>query len=396
LHTELATVRSGRPRVVLLEGEAGIGKSATLDRFLAVEPDLTVLQAAGEEWEALLGYGVVDQLMRTAGVSRSRLLASRQRSLTPQEPVEIGCRILEMLQEVEKKAPVVIVIDDAHWADLDSMRALLFVVRRLVGERVLTVLAQRTEAAPRLPCGLRRMANSRTGTTIRMTGLSPTDIATLAAALGVARLSVRAASRLHEHTAGNPRHIIALLAETPRERWQSWDPVLPAPRAIAVNAVGRLEMCSPAARRLVEAAAVLAGTTPLVTLAALAEVPDRLDALDEARELNLLQLRDDGDVGCAVFIPPLLRAAIYEQLGMGPRVRLHSAAAELVGDEAASLRHRVMAASTPDPALAEELDAFAHRTASAGACASASIPASWRCTSWNPPMGRPNWVRVFA
>src|SRR5690242_19654446 len=73
LRAELARVRSGRSRVVLVEGPPGIGKTAMIDRFLADEPDLTLLRATGEQWEAFVAYGVVDQLMRVAGVSNARL-----------------------------------------------------------------------------------------------------------------------------------------------------------------------------------------------------------------------------------------------------------------------------------------------------------------------------------
>ena len=80
------------------------------------------------------------------------------RSLPAEEPVGIGSQVLEAIEDLEPKAPVVLVIDDAHWADLDSLRALLFVVRRLVGIRVLALFAVRTEDAHRLPEGLRRQA----------------------------------------------------------------------------------------------------------------------------------------------------------------------------------------------------------------------------------------------
>ena len=78
--------------------------------------------------------------MRTAGVSRAKLLAGRERSLPAEEPVGIGFQVLEAIEDIEPKSPVLVVIDDAHWADLDSLRALLFVVRRLVGIRVLVIL----------------------------------------------------------------------------------------------------------------------------------------------------------------------------------------------------------------------------------------------------------------
>lgn len=372
LQAEVAAMRSGRPRLVLVEGPPGIGKSAVLDRFLDDESDLTVLRATGEQWEAFVAYGVVDQLMRTAGVSNARLLAGRMHALPAEEPVGVGARILEVLEDLEQKAPVVIVVDDAHWADIDSLRALLYVARRFVRERVLIVLAHRTEAASRLPDGLRRMAASRTGATIRLGALPAAEVQTLASAMGVHHLSTRAARRLHAHTHGNPLYITTLLSEMPQERWRTWEPMLPAPSTFAIGVVARLDACSPAARRLVEATAVLGGASPLSMAATLAEVPSPVDAVDEAVDLNLLQLRDDTGVRDVVFSHPLVQAAVYEQLGPARRVQLHSVAAGLVDDEASALRHRVMAVTPPDPGLVADLDAFARREAAVGAWAGAA------------------------
>jgi ATP/maltotriose-dependent transcriptional regulator MalT len=372
LRAELAAARAGRPRLVLLEGPAGIGKSAMLDRFLSDEVDLTVLRATGEQWEAFLAYGVVDQLMRMAGVSNSRLLVSRDRSLPTEEPVGVGARILEVLEDREQKAPVAVVIDDAHWADVDSLRALLFVVRRLVGERVLTVLAQRSEGVSRLPEGFHRMASGRTGATIRLSALPPGEIKSLADALGVRHLSARVARQLHTHTEGNPLYITTLLSEMPEERWRTWEPVLPAPGAFAMRVVSRLDACSPGARRLVEAAAVLGGTVSLSAAAVLADVREPVEALDEAVDLNLLQVQEDFAIRDVAFSHPLVQAAVYEQLGPARRVQLHSVAAGLVEDEASALRHRVMAVTPPDPELVADLDAFARREAAAGAWAGAA------------------------
>lgn len=372
LQTELATAQSGHPRLVLIEGPAGMGKSAVLDYFLADVADVTVLRATGEQWEAFVAYGVVDQLMRTAGVSNARLLASRDRSLPAEEPVAVGARILEVIEDLEQKAPVVIVIDDAHWADVDSLRALLFVTRRLVRERVLTVLAERTEAVPRLPEGLRRMASGRTGTTIDLSPLSVGDISLLANAMGVHRLSTPAARRLHTHTEGNPLYITSLLSETPRERWRTWQPALPAPSGFAKRVVARLDACSSDARKLVEAAAVLGSATTLAGAAELGGVANPIEAADEAVDVNLLRLRDDGGVRDVEFGHPLVQAAVYESLGPSRRVRLHTAAARLVDDEASALRHRVMAVTPPDSRLVADLEAFAGREGALGAWAGAA------------------------
>jgi predicted ATP-dependent serine protease len=114
LRAELNTVRSGTPRVLVVQGDAGIGKTLLLEQFLAGETDLTVLRATGEPWEAFVAFGVVDQLMRVAGVSTARLLISRDRSFPPEEPVGVGAWMLDVLKEMEQKAPVAVVVDDAH------------------------------------------------------------------------------------------------------------------------------------------------------------------------------------------------------------------------------------------------------------------------------------------
>ena len=68
LDAEVAQARAGNPRLVIVEGSAGVGKTALVRRFLADAGDLRALQATGEEVEALLPYGVVEQLVRAGGV----------------------------------------------------------------------------------------------------------------------------------------------------------------------------------------------------------------------------------------------------------------------------------------------------------------------------------------
>ena len=170
---------------------------------------------------------------------------------------------------------------------------------------------------------------------------------------------------------GNPLYITSLLTEMPAERWHTWEPLLPAPRTFALQVTRRLDVCRPETRGLVEAAAVLGVHASLASAAALADVEDVVSALDEAVDVGLVQIRDDGLRGVG-FAHPLVRAAIYEQLGPARRVRLHSRAAGLVDDEGAALRHRVLAAAPPNPGLADELEAFARREARAGAWAGAA------------------------
>ena len=64
-------------------------------------------------------------------------------------PSTWGAVLLTSVEDLERRGLVVLLIDDAHWADVDSLRALLFTLRRLVGARVLTLLVARAEDAPR-------------------------------------------------------------------------------------------------------------------------------------------------------------------------------------------------------------------------------------------------------
>jgi DNA-binding CsgD family transcriptional regulator len=314
----------------------------------------------------------VDQLIRGAGVSRARILAGRERALPLDEPISVGGVLLDLLGELDGDRPIIMMIDDAQWADLDSLRALLFVLRRLAADRVLTLLTARSEDVTRLPEGLRRLADGQTGTTIELGALDARQVRILAASFDLRDFSHRTAQRLHAHTRGNPLYVRTLLSEVPADRWQDWQPVLPATRAFVALVARRLESCEPAARRLVEAAAVLGGATSLATAAALGKVDDPSSALEEATVVDLLRYRDEPGARDLTFPHPLIQAAVYGQMDALRRTRLHAGAAELMEDEGAALRHRVAASDAPNPKLAARLEAFGRRQANLGGWASAA------------------------
>ena len=118
--------------------------------------------------------------------------------------------------------------------------------------------------------------------------LAPVDVQALAGAVTGARVPGLTAHRLCAHTLGNPRHVLALLAETPPDRWLGWEPVLPAPRVYSRTIGRRLAACSDRARRLVEAAAVVGDGSTLAAAAALAEVDEPLTEVEEACAAGLL------------------------------------------------------------------------------------------------------------
>ncbi|MBV9922490.1 MAG: AAA family ATPase, partial [Pseudonocardia sp.] len=360
LRAALADVTARRPRVVQVEGPAGVGKTALIERFLA-EPGSdrppTLLRAGGEEAEMLFAYGVVEQLVRSAGVDPTTVVGAAD---SVDDPVTVGTRLLRLLDHGGDE-PIVVVVDDAHWADRPSLSALLFALRRLVADPVLVVIGVR-DAVAGLPDSLRRLIGAQNGTAITVAGLAEPELRDLAAQLG-APLSRRAARRLHDGTQGNPLHVRALLADLPPEAWAADDRPLPAPRSFRLVVRDRLTTCSPAACRLVEAAAVLGMHSPLPQAAALAELVEPLAPLDEAAAAGLLAEPVSSTPVTVAFPHPLVRSAVHDTLGVARRSALHAVAATLVVDEAAALRHRVAASALPDEALASDLETFARREA---------------------------------
>jgi DNA-binding CsgD family transcriptional regulator len=372
LRAILDRVRSGHPQTVLVEGPPGMGKTALVEQFLRGEEGIHVLRASGEQWETLVSYGVVEQWMRATEMRNTRLVRARLRAYPAEEPISVGSALLELLSDLEEKQPVVLVLEDAHWTDTDSLRAVLFALRRLVSERVLALITVRSEDKVRLPEGILRLATGASGLTVAVRPLTAPEIQRLATAFRTTEFSARIAQQLQEHTGGNPLYTRALLGEVPTGRWRTWEPTLPAPAAFAEQVAHRLKGCGPAACRLVEAASVVGTSADLSAVATLGRVADPLSALDEAVAVGLLKVAEDPGVREVGFVHPLVRAAIHEQLAPGRRARLHLAAAQLIEDEGTALRHRVAAAEPPDESLAEELSSFAEQQAAAGAWAGAA------------------------
>jgi len=346
LRARLAEVESGLPRTVVLEAPGGTGKSALVQAFVRSLDPASVLRASGEEGEAFLAYGVLGQL-----------LGSRS-ATTWADPFAAGARLLEAIDE---RPLTVFVVDDAHLADVESLSALTFALRRLQADRVLALLT--TRDADLLPPGLVRLVDSEDGR-VRLPGLGVDDVADLAAASGHAGLPRQSAERLRQHTGGNPLHLRALLDDLAPADLRGTGP-LPAPRSFGQLVLRTLGSVSGPAAALARATAVLPDGTGLATVAALAEVPEPEPAVDELTRANLLTCQYADDGWRLAFAHPLVRAAVYDDLGPLDRQRLHRLAADLV-DGDAGLMHRVAAASGPDPDLAAALAARAEERVAEG------------------------------
>ncbi len=355
----LEASRASKPQIVSIEGQPGIGKSTFLHRVLPRGEDVVVLDASGDESEVALDYGVVSQLAsRATVVSNPRALNERIEDPTSASVFSVGAELLGMLGSVQERAFVVVAVDDAHLMDRSSAGALLFALRRLYADRVLVLLASRSEELDRLgPSWLRLLSDPERAKRVQLGGLTAREVGLLARSLGFGALPLAMAERLREHTGGHPLYVKALLSELPPDALE-FDGPLPAPHSYAATVIARLTSVAPDTQDLVAAAAVAGNRCPLTIAGLLAGVSDPLVALEDAIAADLLALVPARFPEEVTFPHPLVRAAVYDDLSPSRRRILHQACAELTsGSE--SLPHRVAASPGSDDALAAELAASA-------------------------------------
>jgi DNA-binding CsgD family transcriptional regulator len=369
----LARLRSGRSPVLVLRGEAGVGKTALLEYLVDEASGCRVVRAAGAEAEMELAYAGVQQLCAPLLEYLDALPGPQREALStafglsagdPPDRFFVGLAVLSLCAEAARDRPLLCVVDDAHWLDRASAQALAFVARRLDAESVGVVLAIREVGDETELPGLPDM-------TVR--GLTDTDARALLESAIHVQLDERVRSRIVAETRGNPLALLELpRAMTPAELAGGYGvpEAVPLGSRIEQGFRRRLETLPPETRRLLlTAAAEPVGDATLVWRAA-ERLGIGVEAAEAASAAGLLEI--DRRVR---FRHPLVRSATYRASAPPERQEVHQALADVTDPDRDPDRrawHRAHATDRPDEDVAAELERSASRAAARGGIAAAA------------------------
>jgi len=358
----LGEAAAGRPVVVLVSGDAGVGKTrlATELAGVAGQRGFTVLTGHCAELADTVPYLPLADALRSAAAGPavrdavaarpvlSRLLPDGQPG-APDGPGLPGMAqqqlfgaVLGMLAELAAAAPVLLLLEDLHWADRSTRDLVTFLSRVLHRERIAVVVTYRTDDLHRrhplrpVVAELQRLPSV---TAINLRPLSAAAMAEHLTALSGGTLTWPVLDRVISRAEGNAYYAEELLTAAPAglpagrsAGGADVDSSTGLPAGLSDLLLARMERLSAPAQRVLRVAAVAGRHVDdeLVMRASGLDAAEYEEATREAVAARLLVL--DGDRGLA-FRHALLREAIYADLLPGERTRLHGLLAELLADE---------------------------------------------------------------
>ncbi len=369
---------------VVLRGEAGIGKSALLQRARrrAEAQGARPLVTVGVESQAELAFAGLHQLLRPVIAGVAHLHDSQRQALEAalgldadpsRDPYLVAVAAFQLICEVADSAPIVLIVDDAQWLDRSTLNVLAFVGRRLDVEHVALVAAIRTGLSAPLD-------DSR---------LPTLDLERLSAS-GSARLLDGKAPELHPvlrarvlaEASGNP----LALVELARSMGRSGEQLSPLPTTLTGRLdrafASRLAELAPDTRAALLAAA-LDSRASLGEIARAAQVG--VESLQPAVEADLVEIADER----VRFRHPLIRSAVRQAASAAQVLEMYSALADSVADAERRLWHRAMAATGPDESIASGLEQHGRAAAGRGAVmeAGAALERAAALTADSPRKG---------
>lgn len=360
LRAKLDETLSGRGRLVLLVGEPGIGKTRTADELATYGAlrGAQVLWGRCYEGEGAPTYWPWVQIVRSYVHERDpEVLASelgvgapviaqvvsevrdRLPDLPPPpslDPDQARFRLFDsvatFLKNASRARPLVLLLDDLHWADKPSLLLLAFVVRELAEARVLIVGTYRDVELRRdhpLSATLADLARERLSTRVLLRGLAQADVARYIEITAGMEPPPALVEKIYRETEGNPFFVAEVvrllagegaLASSPDAG--SWS--LTIPQGVREVVGRRLDALSRDCNELLTVASVIGRDFALNVLDEVSDLPgDRLlEVLEEAMASRLIS-EVPSSIGRFRFSHALIRETLYEELSTARRVRLH-------------------------------------------------------------------------
>ena len=346
------------PAALLLEGEAGIGKS-TLWRAgvdAARARGFRVLLSQPAEVERDLAHaGLGDLFEESLESVLPALSAPRRRALEVallvedaahgSDPRTLGVAVRNALDVLTAQAPLVLAVDDVQWLDPSSVSALAFALRRMREQPILLLLARRLGAGAETS----ELERAIEGDRVERLSIGPLSLGAthrlLQARLG-RTFSRPTLLRVHEVSGGNPFYALEL-AGVLRPDVDPMEP-LHVPATLEGLVRARLDGLPPATRQGLLLASALGRPSP----ATIADVGVTEDVLEPAFAAHVIE-RADGTIR---FTHPLLSSVVYQGVPADERRRAHGLVAQTVDDPILRARHLALSTERPDTEIAAALE----------------------------------------